>query len=251
MKNGKKRKWLLPAVAALGILAMALRMGLYALAADRKGLLVSGHPLETALWAVVLAGAALIVLAVFGMDGSARYEDNFRSSGFAAAGNFLMGAAVAMTAVLDGAKMTGPAAAALTVLGCGAAAAFLAAGYCRLKGKKPFFLTHAVGCVFLLLNIVVHYRSWSGDPQLQDYIFDLLAGVMLMLFCYYTAMFEADAGKRRMQLATGLMAVLFGLTAQSDSEFFVLCVSGVIWAASDLCTLEPRPKESGETDEAP
>ena len=60
--------WL--AVWVLGALAAFLRRGLYIGALDAKGLLVRGHPVELALWAVVALGAGLVALTVRKLDGT-------------------------------------------------------------------------------------------------------------------------------------------------------------------------------------
>lgn len=252
MKNLKKVEYLPLTVLAFGILGLALRRLLYAFAVDEKNLLVSGHPLETALWAVVLAGVAVIVLFVRKLDGSNAYEDNFGPSAVAALGHFLMGYSILMLVLLDEPGMPGRIGTVWQVMGFVTAPALVWAGFCRLKGKKPFFLIHGLTSVFLLLHVVTHYQHWSGNPQLQDYVFDLFAAVMLMLFSYYAAAFEAGMGKRRMQLATGLLALLLCGVSLSGTEFPGLYVSGSVWAAADLCRLMPKPKprESEGTDEA-
>lgn len=249
MKKCNKSGWLPMAVLALGVAALVLRRALYAVAVDEKGLLVSGHPLEILLWIAVFGGTALIAAAVRKLDGSNVYEDNFRPSNLSAVAHFLMGYSILMMVLLDGPAVSGTVGSLWTVLGCVTAPGFVWAGFSRMRGKKPFFLIHAGACLFLLLHIVSHYQSWSGNPQLQDYVFDLLAAAALMLFSYYTALFEADAGKRRMQLVTGLLAVLLCGAGLSGTEFSGLYVSGALWALTDLCSLTPKPKESEAADE--
>lgn len=247
MKNGNVQKKQLIAVPVLGLAANVLRALLYRVAVDEKNLLVPGHPVEMALWAVVLAAAALVVLTVRKMGGSGNYADNFGPSARAATGNLVMGI------ILLGMVLTGrPGVAqgmgkAWRLLGLVASLGFVWSAWLRWKGRKPFFLARVAACLFLLLHIVTYYQHWSGNPQLQDYIFDLLAVVLLTLFSYHTALFEVGMGKRRMQLATGLLACLLCLTALSGSEYFALCLGGAYWSVSDLCALEP--KEGGESHE--
>ena len=97
----KKLKHLyLPVAAVLfSAAALYLRRQLYAVALDEKGLLLTGHPLETALWAVVLGGALLFILAASRLGGSNLYEDNFHPSLLAFCSNAFLSATVMVMAL--------------------------------------------------------------------------------------------------------------------------------------------------------
>ncbi len=242
------KKWnnypLLPgAVLILSVAAYFLRRRLYAVAVDEKGLLIAHHPLGLLLWAVILAGAVLILLTVRKLDGSRVYEDNFAPSNTAALGHFLMGCTALMMTLLSDFPLPDPVGTIWKALGLMTAAAMLWAGFCRTKGKKPFFGVHAALCLFLLLYLVSRYQLWSSNPQLQDYVFELLALVCLTLFSYHYAAFELGTGSRRMLLATGLLAVLLCGAANFRSQIPALYFSGLVWAAADLCRLDPPPKK--------
>lgn len=243
MKKFQKNSLLLPAVVVLSAAAWWLRRQLYAVAVDAKRLLVAGHPLEIALWAVVLAGAALVITAVSGKDGSQVYEDNFAASGPAALGHCLMGCTVLMMTLLHEVPMDGPVETLWKLLGYLSAPAMLWGGLCRLKGRKPFFGIHAGLCMYLLLYLISCYQLWSSNPQLQDYVFELLAAVALVLFSYQCAAFEAGIGSRRKQLATGLLAVLLCGAANFRAQVPALYAGGFVWALTDLCRLDPPPKQ--------
>lgn len=246
MKDFGKRAWLPLTAAGLGFVALCLRKALYAVAVDHKNLLIAGHPLETALWVVVIAGAVLIVAGVWKLDGSNVYEDNFSASSGASAGCSFMAAGVLVTVLHQTPVGTETVALLWKALGFLAAPAMMWAGICRKQGKKPVFGVHAVTCLFLLIHVVSRYQLWSANPQLQDYVFELLAAVALTLFSYHCAAFGADMGKRRMQLGTGLLAVLLCAPALSGSECSWLYLCGMGWAFTDLCALEPRPKKEVE-----
>lgn len=234
----------------LGAAAFGLRTGLYAFAVDQRGLLVSGHPLSYALWAVVMFGAAFLLWNVRKLDGSNAYEKNFTASRAAFTGCILL--AVGLPVTVLNAPPSGTAAMILLwkILGFLSAPAMAWAGVSRYQGKKPFFGTHAVLCLFLLIHMIGRYQLWSANPQLQDYVFELLAAISLTLFSYYCAAFEADMGSRRMQLATGLLAVLLCPVALAGSEPGWLYVYGTVWVLFNLCTLTPPPKEEVKPDDA-
>lgn len=242
--NAMKKPSSLPCFAiACGTAAFGLRKCLYAFAVDQRGLLISGHPLTLALWAVVILASAFLLWNVRKMGGSNVYEDNFAPSSLAALGHRLLAAGLLVT-VLKGTSAAGTVAVLWTILGFLSAPAAAWAAISRKKGEKPFFGTHAVLCLFLLVHMVSRYQVWSGDPQLQNYIFQLLACVALTLFSYYCAAFEADMGSRRMQLATGLLAVLLCTVALSGTEYRSLYLCGLIWAATNLCAAEVKPHEA-------
>ena len=246
----KKFHFLPLASLAFGCAAFGLRTALYALAVDRKGLLISGHPLTCALWAVAVAGAAFILWNVWNPGGSNVYEDNFPPSTPAAFSSGLMALGLLMTVRLQPPAGTDAMVMVWKLLGYLSIPALIWAGVSRYQGKKPFFGTHAVMCLFLLIHMVSRYQLWSANPQLQDYVFEVLATISLTLFSYHCAAFEADMGSRRMQLATGLLAVLLCPAALAGSEPGWLYVYGTVWAFSNLCCLTPPQKEEVTDNDA-
>lgn len=243
MKNVKKSAVLLPAALVLAAAAYALRTALFAVAVDEKGLIAPNHPLEIALWAVVLAGFVLIAAIVWKLDGDAGYEENFGPSVMGAAGHFLLAFVILRMVLRNDFQGSDRMAGILRLLGAVTVPALLWGGVCRFRGRKPFFLIHVCLCAFLLLHTVSRYQGWSGNPQLQDYVFDLLASVALILFSYHCAAFGAGMGKRRMQLSAGLLAVLLCGGALAAGEMPGLYGAGLIWAAANLCRLDPPPKK--------
>ena len=128
-----------------------------------------------------------------------------------------------------------------TVWECLGKAAFpclVLAGTDRLRGKKSFFLLHVVPCLFLVVHIVCHYQTWSGNPQMLDYVFALLGTMALMFFGFYTAAMEAGCGSRRMLLGMGLAAIYLCLAEVARSAYPRLYLAGIFWVATDLEALK-------------
>lgn len=237
-------------VLVLGIsgVCFALRWLLYRVAVDEKNLLVSGHPLEVLLWLLTAATAALTVAAVWKLDGSNRYVDNFRPSVESAAGDFLLAIGIGITLLMmgkSGTKLEW----ARTVAGCLAAVSLVPAGISRFQGKRPFFAFHSLVCVFFAIYMVSRYQTWSGNPQLQNDVYELFGCVALTLFSYYQAAFDVGSGRRRMQLAMGLLAVFSCVTALAHTEHWALYLTAAIWAATNLCSLTPVPRRQRERGE--
>lgn len=245
----KKLHFLPFAALGFGIAAFGLRTALYTFAVDVKGLLVSGHPLTYALWAVVATGAAFILWNVRNQKGSNTYEDNFAPSNDAAVGSGLMALGLLMTVTGQPTAASGTLGLLWKILGIFSIPAVALSGVSRYRGKHPFFGFHALLCIFLLIHMVSRYQVWSGNPQFQDYIFELLATIALTLFSYHCAAFETDMGSRRMQLATGLLAVLLCPAALAGCESGWLYIYGTVWAFSNLCSLTP-PREVTADDAA-
>lgn len=231
------------AVLVLGAVCLGLRQGLYAAALDERNLLLRGHPLTAVLWAVVFLSAALVLLRVRKLDGSARYEDNFAPSPAGAYGSFLLAGGIGLTVLTNTPGMAGTLGLLWQVLGLLAVPLLLWAGICRLRGKVPSFLIHGELCLFLLIHVMNQYQRWCGDPQLMDYVFALFGALTLSFFAYYTAAFGAGCGKRRMQLGAGLLAVLFCTAALSVDEYPFLYLGGIVFALTNLCSLQPQPGE--------
>lgn len=224
----------------LGLLGAALRRLLYSVAVDEKGLIVSCHPLELGLW-LVTAAVVLVVLTVRKLDGSARFEDNFHASIPAAVGCIAGAVGIGLTVLLQEPGIGGGLGNAWKITGVLAFASLDVIAKYRWEGKQPFFGLHALVCVFFAIHMVTCYRGWSGDPQLQDYVFPLFGCMGLMLFAYYQAAFDVGLGKRRILLAVGLLTVFACFTALARTEHAPLYLSGGIWAATNLCSLTPIP----------
>lgn len=259
MKHPKLTKYLPHLSLACGLLAWILGSLLYATGVDSLGLLERGHPLGLLRWLTVLAAALLLAVGVFPLDGSDRYEDNFPASLPGAAGSFAAAAGIAATVLTDGGLYPDALTRVWTLGGILAGACLCVTGVCRLKGKKPLFLLHALVCLFLALNLANCYRKWSGDPQTQNYVFQLLASVLLMLSAYYRAAFEAGLGRRRAQLFSGMLSAVLCLAALAHTQTPFFYLGGSVWCLLNLCPLTPpkrrrRPKapepESPEPEEA-
>lgn len=235
----------------MGAGALALRAALYAAAVDEKNLLTSGHPLEIALILLTAAALALVIACVRPLDGSNRYADNFGPSKAAAAGAFALAAGILLSVIFSDTGAYAGLNRLRSLLGYLAAASLVAVGVCRLKGRQPFFAFHGLVCLFFAIHMVSRYRTWSGNPQIQDYIFSLGAGIGLMLFAFYQAAFDVGSGRRRMQLGTGLMAAYLCLGALYGAESPLVCVTGCVWVLTNLCYPRGLPQEQDPEDTPP
>lgn len=234
MKQTSGSRKLSVTVLLAGLAALALRMALYAAAVDAKGLLIRWHPLEIALTVLTLTVLAILVPGVRKQEIPAGFETHFPASLPGAFGSAAAGTGILLT-VLAGSSPSGSYLdAAWQILGLAAPACFLLAGLARVLGKKPFFLLHVVICLFFVLHIVTRYQLWSGNPQLQDYVFSLLGTMTLMFFGFYTAAREAGYGNYPIQLGMGLAAVYFCLGELARSSSPDLYLGGLLWVLTEI-----------------
>ncbi|MBQ2854860.1 MAG: hypothetical protein IJE81_05250 [Oscillospiraceae bacterium] len=235
--------------ALMGFAALVLRVLLNFFGQDARGLLNDGHILNIAVWAVTGFTAVLVCLIVSRLDGSLKYADNFSPSVSAAVGIFVLAAGIAVT-LLTADTWTRLArirnlAALLTI------PALIWVGICRWRGRRPSFLFHALLCLYLTLHSVSHYQAWSSRPQLQDYFFAMAASILMTLFAYYQTAFDVGLGRRRMQLATGLLAAFFCIAALFGGGSAALYLTGAVWTLTNLCRLFPIPKTRKHPVEPP
>ena len=220
-------------VTAAGACALVLRRQLYLTAVDEKGLLQRLHPLSIALLVLTAAALVLIYLTVRREEESPE-EACCRPSPLAALGHLAMAGGILLTVLGGMPRAAGYLSVVWQYLGYAAPLCLAAAAVDRLRGKKPFFLLHLVPSLFLAVHIVGRYQVWSGNPQMQDYVFALLGAMGLMFFSFYTAALEAGCGSRRMRLGMGLAAACLCMAELGHSGAPMLYLAGAVWVLTDL-----------------
>lgn len=224
--------WIFPPV--LGVFAMACRWLLFARHTDGRGLLVPGS-LPEILLAVL---SALAVIVVFFAAEPALSRGSF--SGLA---NLLL----ALGMLLPQSRSSGVAILLWQLFRLGtylSAAALLILGISRIRGKRPFFGLNAAVCIGFLLRLVASYQMWSRIPQMQSYLFPLLAVIFLAAFSYQQCAREVSMGSPLWRLRFGLLGTFACLTASVGTSFqpFYLCAG--LWLLG--CTLfDPQEKSGG------
>lgn len=235
---------LLPAVT--GLMALLLRLALYTMESE-SGLLPHGHPLHLATLALAAATAAVLLFFVVPLKGAAAYLDNFPASRTAAAGSLIAGALLFPVGLGIWKDALTTLDLVWALLGFGAGTCLLVCGFCQWTEKQPHFGFHVIICLFFALHMVCQYRVWSGNPQVEDYVFALFGCIFLSLFAYHRVSFAAGAGHRRMLLLCGLMAMFFCLPALIGGNDRCFFLSGGIWAAANLGVIDPpKADTSGE-----
>ena len=222
----KNRKWI-PLLALLsGLVCAGLRWLLFRNHTDALGLLETGTLVETGVF--LLTGLCLVLFALAARRGWAGENK------LAAPGQMLGGLGIFLTALGSSGQMAGPVGTLWKILGLVAGICLIVQGVCVARKRPASFLLPLAVCVFFLLHLIDNYRGWSSQPQLQKYLFDLLAILSLTFFSYCDAARKVSLGKPKTRIFSGLCAVYFCLAAiPGTPEFTVLYALCALWALTD------------------
>lgn len=224
-----------------GLVGLVLRAWLLTTGVDQKGLLVSGHPADVLTWLLTFLLLAAVIFACLPLTEATKYRFNFPASTAGAVGKLLAAAGIAVTST--GQLFSGGDGFTVfcAVLGILSAAALVFLAYCHWKGLHPSLIFHGLISIYVMFLLVLQCRAWGHNPQLQDYFFQLLATVCVMLACYQRAMFDANQGNRRSYAITHFAAAYFCIAALPGSDYVIFFLTCGIWMLTDLCRLTPMP----------
>lgn len=185
---------------ALGLAAMGLRLALYRVGTDEKGLLTPGTLPEIGVW--IVTGLAAAVAAASGKE-----PPEHRRTLLEAVGELLAAAGI-LLALPEGVRALSNTLEALRLALAMVAWAGLGFGAVqRLRGRSPSVLCYGLPCIFFALNAVCCYRGWVSHPQLQDYLFPLVGGLAMMAFAYLRCVPEKYRTRRVVGLLGGFLCI--------------------------------------------
>ena len=213
------------AVPVLGLFAMAARWVLYTAGTDARGLLVSHHP--AGYGALVLA--LLAFAAVWFAQAPERKLKNSAVQSLALALGLLVSS--------NGGTGSFPMLNGLLTLSRYAAAVILAvqALYAFQKKQAPFGLNAGL-CVCFILRLIGSYQIWSRVPQIQNYLFALLACLCLTAFAYQQAAGEVGLGSPRWCFRFALWGCFFCMAASIGATVQLVYLLFALWLyAQALC----------------
>ena len=225
----------LPFAALLGgAVTLLLRLWLLAIGDDERGLLASGSFPDTMSWVMVAAMILLLGLGVWKLPRSTKHSRFPVSSNAAvglavAAGGILISSVTELRTAFD---TIGTFSAVLGLL-AGISLGFLA--FFRVKGLRPNIVFHGIVCIYFMFHLVSCYRLWSSYPQLQDYGFELLAIVFVMLACYQRTAFDVGRGNPQSYTFFSLAALFFCIAALPGCDNLPFFIGCGIWMAATPC----------------
>jgi len=236
MKQLSKPSVFTSVCAGAGIAACFLRLWLFASGTDDKGLLVTSHPGNILSW---LLTAAVIVLLILCLRGISR-RCQFRTEPVTAAGFFVQSIGFGLAAWSMIAKTALVLNTAAAITGMLAAVCALAIGLFTWKGYRAHPLFFCPGILFFVFFLVCQYQHWSAEPEMQRYVFFLLASVLMMLSLYQRAALTTGGGNGTLYLffSRGALFFCFAASVHSGQPVF-LCAMGLS-ILLDGCTIPQK-----------
>ena len=239
----------IPVVLGGGFLGQMLRIVLYLTGFDHKGFLPASHPLHLACLA--LAAGMLAYLGICTLKAEVNTEDQpqLRLPLGLAAGFFLL---------IHGLSLYPQAASAITgirkfpgflpliqfVLTAAAAIAMAVCALYAHRHRSTVAACHGIVCAAFGADMLSRYRVWSGNPQLPDYVFHVLAGAALSLCAYQTLALYTGLEKRKLQQFFCLSSLFLCVLCLSGPEPRAFYLGGALWSAACLVTAPPPEEEA-------
>lgn len=230
-------------VLGAGGTGLVLRVLLYTLTEDSRGLLPRYHYLHLLTLLLTVGVATGLFRTIWDLSGSKRYHKNFPKSPAAGIAILISAGWMLLYAFSLLGRAENRLDTLLVVLAFLCVPCLAATGVYRIRGKRPFFAFHGIICLFCVFNMICQYRLWSGNPQVTDYLFQIFACISLTLTTYYRTAFDLGMGRRRLYLFSNLMAVylcFLSLVGSGDGRFYF---GGLVWALANLCVLDPPPRQ--------
>lgn len=249
-----------------GVSSLALHRYMMENCFDEKGLLITGN---LPGWLLLVIGTAFLVgmtLLLRTLGGSGTYEDNFPRDTLS--GVLLIAAgAVMFWSASQPDTVAGPAVQVTTGTWVGAmtqltdrckaflpwlaAASMMVLGLYRLQGKRsPVWFSGAV-CLNYMLTLITDYRLWSADPQVQDYAYQLLAEVLLMLCAFHRTSCDGGILQRKKLIFTGMAAALCSTASLSMDFHRSFFLASFLWGLGCVCSTAVLPPDPEDDDEEP
>ena len=203
------------------------------------GMLPKFHPLDLLCWVLAAVFAGLLIPSVRKVRPSAEFRRSFpRRTNLIAPG--VTAAAGMLVTVLEGLALTSKLHLVWLLLGFASIPALVVIGMQRTQGNMPAAWLYSILCLFYGVHLILCYQIWSGNPQIPDYSFQLLACVSLVLASYHRSAFSAGLGKRRGHLIFSLLSGFFCTLCCVHSDFpWLYLTSGAFF----LCDLTFRNKK--------
>lgn len=219
-----------------GVLGLILRLWLYSLR-DADGLLPRNHIAEPLLFILTGLTLAALFLCVRQIPQKSSFAQHFRPSVWGCAGNLVAAAGLLVWCVLEFATRQDIFPLICLPFGVIAGTCLVLAGLCRFRGMVPSFIIYCLVTVYLMVHTISQCRSWSSEPQLMHYCFQLLASIFAMISAFHRTALTLDKGDYRLFVFSA-QAVLFFccLSANTENALFYLSIG--IWSATDLWQLQ-------------
>ncbi len=228
-----------------GLVGLLLRTWLFSAGTDEEGLLILNHPADPLIYiltALTLAGLLLCCLNIH-----QRVPRNMPASGISVLGHMAAALGTLATAILEFFQHDSG----IISFTAGLLAAFslFFIALKQLHRDRRVMVEMLLVNLYLMVHLVCQYRSWSAEPQLQNYMFPLLGSVFLMLSCYHRTALEIQGGQIRWFVFFNQAALFFCLLSLNTPLWAFYGAMG-LWTVADLFTLrQVRPRRKAVREE--
>ena len=212
-----------------GVLALVFRFWLYSAGMDSKGLLLRSHPGHLLIWLTV--GVTLLLTAAAAAN--FRSKDGFQFSKLSLVGACLAASGLLVTDFTELMSIQDTVNFVSFLLGLAAAVGLVCIGVYRGRDCLLSQVSAGILTVYFMVHMIVQYRQWSGEPQLQNYVFPMLASLFLMLCGYYRTALEQTGKGLRWFVFFNQMALFCSLVSLNTDSWLFYAAMGV-WTLTDL-----------------
>lgn len=240
MKHKISEKILCPTTLCLGILGLILRFWLYGSGMEKSGLLDGGHPGNYLLYGLLFLTLGLLILCSFRCP--KLLCSRFPASNLAAFGCFIAAVGILITNVMELGQTTDSLTRINAVLGVLAAVGLFYMGLQRKQGKRSPMTALTAMILYFMTHLIAQYRHWSAEPQLQHYLFPLLASVSLMLFAYHRSALDVTGDTFRRYVFFNQTSLFFCCVSM-DTDSWLFYAAMAVWTATDLYIPQERKKK--------
>lgn len=230
---------LLWSVLLAGFTGFTARAVLYRIGVDGQGLLPRFHILHLLCILLTILVAGYLLLRVRKLDGYAGREENFPLNLWRVAVGLPSFCLLMMHAFALTSDMGNILSLIRVIMAFSAGTAVALCGYLPTKNRRPPMLLHGVICLFFVTEMICRYQVWSGNPQLPDYCFHLLACAFLTISAYQRTAFDAGMGNRRAHIFCSLIAIFLCMLSLIGPEQYEFYLGSISWVGASICTLDP------------
>lgn len=246
MKKLLKPKYLPYCALILGVFGFLSMYWLHATGVDQRSLLDPFHPGAILTWLLTAVMLATAILLTQPLTGKLRYDRIFPGSLTGALGTAASAVGIAITAW---AELNSKIDRIITLsgwVGLLSALCLLYLAWCRYAKIRPQFWARSVVLVYLMLHLLCRYRTWSSEPELLRFFFDLAATICFLLGTYHRLAIEVGTAQRKGYLCFTMLGVFFAMAALPGSSDRAFLVGMAAWAMADLCSLRVRKPRKQE-----
>ena len=238
--NDSLRRGLFPWFALFtGVISLALQSWLFS-SADSRGLLPDPHIAGVFCCFLLVATLGVCLLVLRKASFTATYAAMFPRSPIAAAGTAI--AAIGMLISAFSLPASGILGLLTPIFGTLAGGALLVTAYCRFQGVRPNCLLHSAVAVFFIIRTMACCQSWGAEPQLQLYLFPLLASLFLLIAAYYRAELDITE-KNALRYVFFSQGALMGCLSSASHSQGLFYLSAALWLATDFFVLPSAKQE--------